>query len=135
MRSSHTGPGGWFMFSIEHPISTAPRNPGWLTQNAGHRTWPVDKYLVEGPRVTDWMVKRVIKQHRTLGTTLNLLIRSGFGLAGLEEWACGKSRWQFIRNCQGHQDNSDIPSGFRPGNKGQALVTDVDNLILNSATK
>jgi hypothetical protein len=32
------------------------------------------------------MTKGVIKQHRTIGTTVNLLMRSGFSLAGLEEW-------------------------------------------------
>ena len=79
-------PGGWFVFSIEHPIYTAPRNPGWLIQSTGHMAWPVDQYLIEGPRVTDWMVEGVIKQHRTLATTVNLLIRSGLVLAGLEEW-------------------------------------------------
>jgi len=29
----------------------------------------------------------VIKQHRTLGTFLNLLIRAGFTIAHVEEWA------------------------------------------------
>jgi hypothetical protein len=29
----------------------------------------------------------VIKQHRTLGTILNLLIRLGFTIAHVEEWA------------------------------------------------
>jgi hypothetical protein len=28
----------------------------------------------------------VVKQHRTLGTTLNLLIRQGFAIAHVEEW-------------------------------------------------
>lgn len=79
-------PGGWFVFSTEHPIYTAPRNPEWIFHKDGHRSWPTDQYLIEGPRVTDWMTKGVIKQHRTLGTIVNLLIRSGFSLAGFEEW-------------------------------------------------
>ena|SRR5580698_1424690 len=80
------GPGGWFVFSTEHPIYTAPSNPGWLIQKDGPRIWPVDRYLIEGPRTTDWMTEGVIKQHRTIGTTVTLLLRSGFALTGLEEW-------------------------------------------------
>ena len=50
------------------------------------KTWPVDGYLVEGPRTTDWLAKGVIKQHRTIGTYLGLLLRLGFTLTHVEEW-------------------------------------------------
>lgn len=79
-------PGGRIVFSIEHPIYMAPTRPRWATDEEGRRTWPVDRYLVEGPRTTDWLSKRVIKQHRTLGTTLNLLIGNGFTIAHVEEF-------------------------------------------------
>lgn len=79
-------PGGRFIFSTEHPIYTAPRRPEWFIKNDGCRSWPVDQYLAEGSRVTDWLTKEVIKQHRTIGTTVNLLIRSGFVLTRLDEW-------------------------------------------------
>ena len=46
----------------------------------------VDSYRVEGPRTTDWLTKGVIKQHRMIGTTLNLLIRAGFAISHVEEW-------------------------------------------------
>jgi hypothetical protein len=49
-------------------------------------SWPVDDYLVEGPRTTNWLVEGVVKQHRTLGTTLNTLIDVGFTIAHVEEW-------------------------------------------------
>jgi hypothetical protein len=52
----------------------------------GRKTWPVDSYLCEGPRRTDWLAKGVIKQHRTLATHLNLLFRLGFTLSHIEEW-------------------------------------------------
>src|SRR6185437_4015926 len=52
------------LFSVEHPIFTAPAAPGWSTDEAGRKTWPVDRYLDEGPRSTDWLAKGVIKQHR-----------------------------------------------------------------------
>lgn len=78
-------PGGQLVASMEHPIFTAPTRPGWIV-DAGRKTWPVDAYQMEGPRRTDWLAKGVVKQHRTLGTTLNLLIRSAFSLTHVEEW-------------------------------------------------
>ena len=79
-------PGGAMIFSVEHPIFTAPARPGWSSGADGRGTWPVDGYLDEGPRSTDWLAKGVVKRHRTIGTTVNLLIRSGFSLSHLEEW-------------------------------------------------
>ena len=79
-------PGGDLVFSIEHPIYMAPTTPGWSVDAQGRRTWPVDRYLVEGPRSTDWFAKGVVKHHRTMGTTLNLLMRAGFTLRHVEEF-------------------------------------------------
>jgi SAM-dependent methyltransferase len=80
-------PGGHLVISIEHPIYMAPLHPRWLVEADGRRSWPVDHYLQEGPRTTDWLAPGVIKQHRTIGTTLTLLIRSGFTIAHVEEWS------------------------------------------------
>ena len=74
-------PGGSFVFSVEHPIYTAPSAPKW----AGS-TWPLDSYLEEGPRSTDWLANGVIKHHRTVGNYLNLLIETGFTLRHVGEW-------------------------------------------------
>jgi SAM-dependent methyltransferase len=79
-------PGASLVVSVEHPIYTAPTRPGWAVDGEGRRTWPVDRYLVEGPRVTDWLASGVVKQHRTIGTYLGLLIRLGFTIAHVEEW-------------------------------------------------
>ena len=79
-------PGGSLVFSVEHPIVTGPLRPGWLQDAAGRRTWPLDSYLIEGPRVTDWLTKGVVKQHRTLGTQINLLLGAGFSISHLQEW-------------------------------------------------
>ena len=68
------------------PIYTAPTRPGWSIDADGRKTWPVDRYLVEGPRTTDWLAQGVVKHHRTMGTTLNLLIRSGFTIAHVQEF-------------------------------------------------
>jgi SAM-dependent methyltransferase len=79
-------PGGRLVFSVEHPIFTAPSRPGWSIDAAGHRTWPVDSYLAEGPRSTDWLGRGVIKQHRTIATYLRLLVGSGFSLSDIDEF-------------------------------------------------
>ncbi len=64
----------------------ASLHPDWVTDDQGGRSWPVDHYQVEGQRTTDWLSAGVIKQHRTLGTLVNLLIDSGFRLDRLIEW-------------------------------------------------
>ena len=79
-------PGGRLVFSMEHPIYTAPTHPGWSEDADGRRTWCINSYLVEGPRETDWLTKGVVKYHRTVGTTLNLLMQRGFTIVHVEEW-------------------------------------------------
>ena len=79
-------PGAHFVFTIEHPIYMASTSPGWLLREDGQKTRPVDNYAVEGVRQTDWLAKGVVKQHRTLGTTLNTLIASGFTIRKIHEW-------------------------------------------------
>jgi SAM-dependent methyltransferase len=79
-------PMGRFVFSVEHPIFTAPRRPGWNEDAEGGKTWKLDGYLAEGERRTDWLAAGVIKQHRTIGSYLNALIRHGFTIQGVEEW-------------------------------------------------
>jgi SAM-dependent methyltransferase len=79
-------PGSRFVFSIEHPIFMAPRNPGWLIDGEGRKRWPLDSYQLEGERVTNWLAEGVIKQHRTVGTLLNTLIAAGFTIRHVNEW-------------------------------------------------
>lgn len=79
-------PGGRFVFSIEHPIYMAPARPDWLEIADGRKVWPLDGYGREGRRTTDWHAPGVVKFHRTLATTLNLLIEAGFAIRRLEEW-------------------------------------------------
>ena len=80
-------PGGRLVFSVEHPILTAPTHPGWSLDAAGRRTWPIDGYAQEGPRVTDWLAKGVVKQPRTLATIVTIVMAAGFTLTHVEEWA------------------------------------------------
>jgi SAM-dependent methyltransferase len=79
-------PGGALVFSVEHPIFTAPSEPRWSLNTVGRKIWPVDGYLDEGPRSTDWLAKGVVKHHRTLATYINMLVRLGFAISHVEEW-------------------------------------------------
>ncbi len=78
---------GSLVFSVEHPIYTAPSNPGWETDAAGGKRWPIDGYLLEGPRSTDWLTKGVDQANsRCIGHYLNALLRHGFAILHVEEW-------------------------------------------------
>jgi ubiquinone/menaquinone biosynthesis C-methylase UbiE len=77
---------GSLVFSVEHPIFSATVWSEWLLDPAGRKLWPIDRYLDEGPRSTDWLARGVIKQHRTLATYLNMLVRLGFSIRHVEEW-------------------------------------------------
>ena len=79
-------PGGRLVFSVEHPIYTAPRDAQWSVDATGRKTWPVDSYLQEGARITDWLAPGVVKQHRTVASYINALLQAGFTLAHVEEW-------------------------------------------------
>jgi SAM-dependent methyltransferase len=79
-------PRGRLIFSVEHPIFTAPSHPEWSVDDGGHTIWPVDAYLDEGPRTTNWLASGVIKQHRTIATYINSLLRLGFSMSHLSEW-------------------------------------------------
>ncbi|OJJ08382.1 hypothetical protein ASPVEDRAFT_395310 [Aspergillus versicolor CBS 583.65] len=94
-REIHTAlrKGGKFVFSVEHPICSAPVNPGpdWKSiQGEGqeHKIWPLNGYSDEGWRVTSWLgVDGVRKYHRTVETYVQLLLKNGFALTGFRDWA------------------------------------------------
>lgn len=79
-------PRGHFVFSVEHPIFTAPTRPRFEHRDDGSVVWPVDSYLVEGARETDWLAPGVIKHHRTIGRYVRSLRSSGFTIDDLVEW-------------------------------------------------
>lgn len=76
-----------FVFTIEHPIYMAAARPQWWSDADGRKTWPVNQYAIEGERRTDWLAKDVLKYHRTISTTLNTLIRTGFAIRHVGEFA------------------------------------------------
>jgi SAM-dependent methyltransferase len=79
-------PSGAFVFSVEHPILTAPVNQGWQTDASGAAVWPVNGYLLEGQRTTNWITSGVVKQHRTVARYVNDLVGAGFQITRLVEW-------------------------------------------------
>jgi SAM-dependent methyltransferase len=87
---------GYLVFSAEHPIYTSPKHPDWLIDKEGQKSWPVNNYQIEGRRVTNWLAEGVIKQHRMIGTYLNLLIGQGFIIKHVEEW--GPTSQQIVEN-------------------------------------
>lgn len=79
-------PGGAMVFSVEHPIFSAPTTQAFETSTGGDRIWPLDNYLVEGERVTSWFVDGVRKQHRTIATYVNTVIDTGLRIDRIVEW-------------------------------------------------
>ncbi|GDX40463.1 SAM-dependent methyltransferase [Armatimonadota bacterium] len=78
--------GGYFVFSVEHPIYTAPSHPEWRVEADGSRFWILNNYLLEGERVTDWITQGIVKYHRPVSRYMNCLLEQGFQIARLEEW-------------------------------------------------
>ncbi|OQE21984.1 hypothetical protein PENSTE_c011G00885 [Penicillium steckii] len=89
-------PGGRLVFSVEHPICSAPIMPGpdWkCIQEEDHerKIWPLNSYSEEGWRLTSWLgVSGVKKYHRTVQTYVEALLESGFTLKGLKDWVPSK---------------------------------------------
>ena len=79
-------PGGSLAISVEHPIFTASSEQDWcLNKDGSRKHWPVDDYLREGIRSTNWMVENVVKYHRTMATYVNTLVDAGFRIERLLE--------------------------------------------------
>lgn len=114
-------PGGRFVFSAEHPIYMAPWNPAWSDAADGREVWRLDRYLEEGPRTTNWLADGVVKQHRTIGTTFNALIRAGFTIARVEEWGRPKRKSKPTRN--GHVNGSAPCFYWSPPHGNERVIT------------
>jgi ubiquinone/menaquinone biosynthesis C-methylase UbiE len=75
------------VFNIEHPTYMAAAQPRWIVEADGRKTWPVNNYAREGARTTDWLANGVVKYHRTIATTLNALLDTGFAVRRVVEFA------------------------------------------------
>jgi SAM-dependent methyltransferase len=77
------GPGGRFVFSVQHPVITSC-NRG-IGADGKRRDWIVDEYHVPGRRVTHWMGQDVVMYHRTIEEYFTGLLHAGFTVEGLRE--------------------------------------------------
>ena len=112
-KGSTHGRRGRFIFSVEHPILTAPVHPEpayKMIREAGEdrKVWPLNSYTSEGLRLSTWLgVEGVRKYHRTVQTYVTGLLENGFVLTGLKEWCRSKENvaGQSEGNTDGHRPN------------------------------
>jgi SAM-dependent methyltransferase len=109
-KGNNDGQNGRFVFSIEHPVCTAPTisEPAWrVIQEDGEdrKVWALNSYGDEGLRLTNWLgMKGVRKYHRTVETYVTALLDSGFVLTGLKDWSpskedvAGHPEWEVERH-------------------------------------
>jgi ubiquinone/menaquinone biosynthesis C-methylase UbiE len=83
--------GGRFVFSVSHPVNSAPE-ARWLRRNIGHHgPWLLDGYFDEGPNDILWKLRgseqilRAPHWHRTLASWFRLIGDSGLVVTGLWE--------------------------------------------------
>ncbi len=72
--------GGYFIFSQEHPLTTAPiGGAGWTKDSDGNVLhYNLTDYACCGKRITRWIVDGVEKYHRTFSEIVNTLVDAGF---------------------------------------------------------
>lgn len=79
-------PGGYFTFSVEHPVFTSSGSQDWYyDENGKILHFPVDNYYYEGKRDAVFLGEHVVKYHRTLTTYIKLLLKNGFELLDFTE--------------------------------------------------
>ncbi len=81
------GPGGLFVFSQEHPLTSCfTTGERWTKDGAGNKLWAnISNYSVDGERLSSWFVDGVKKYHRTFSTIVNTLVDAGFVVERLIE--------------------------------------------------
>ena len=81
-------PGGWFVFSVVHPICQTPGSPWWAREGEAIVGVEVRDYFGEGYWLRgnpDGIRGRLGAHHRTLGTYINGLTRVGLAVERLLE--------------------------------------------------
>ncbi|MCD7871940.1 MAG: class I SAM-dependent methyltransferase [Clostridiales bacterium] len=73
-------PGGYFIFSQEHPLSTAVLTQNYWVRNKNNEylNYNLTTYELEGERKVTWIIDGVIKYHRTMSSIINSLSNAGF---------------------------------------------------------
>ena len=77
-------PGGRLVVCNVHPMRTS-MPLGWLRQGNKKLFYPVDNYMIEGPREFSWWGKQFINMHRTLSSYISAFLEAGFVLEGIQE--------------------------------------------------
>ena len=72
--------GGLFIFSQEHPLTTALMVDDYWSrdENGSISHYKLTNYSVLGERKTNWLIDGVIKYHRSFSTIINALTGAGF---------------------------------------------------------
>ena len=80
-------PHGYFIFSQEHPFTTAPlKGASWTKNENGERLhYNLSDYQRCGKREMTWFIDGVIKYHRTFSEIVNTLLTTGFSIEGMLE--------------------------------------------------
>lgn len=80
-------PGGYLVFSNEHPVYLSRATPeGWVRNADGQVTsWALSRYGEEGLREESWILDGVRKYHRMVSTILNHLTAAGLTIERVEE--------------------------------------------------
>lgn len=78
---------GIFVFSQEHPLTTAPKNgTSWVKNADGKIThYKLTDYAISGQRTVSWIVDGITKYHRTFSDIINALIDAGFTIEKMLE--------------------------------------------------
>jgi 2-polyprenyl-3-methyl-5-hydroxy-6-metoxy-1,4-benzoquinol methylase len=79
--------GGYFVFSQEHPLTTALTTEDYWTKDADDEIlhYNLTTYTQEGERKVSWFVNGIVKYHRTFSTIINTLTGAGFKLEQMLE--------------------------------------------------
>ena len=80
-------PGGFFIFSQENPLTTAPSaDEIWTRDETGKVLYyNLSEYSVSGKRTIRWFVDGVVKYHRTFSDIVNALAGAGFVITAMRE--------------------------------------------------
>jgi len=78
---------GVFIFSQEHPLTTAPKDGViWTRNDIGEPiVYNLTDYSRSGKRIVSWHVDGIVKYHRTFSDIVNTLIGSGFAIEKMLE--------------------------------------------------
>ena len=101
-------PTGVFIFSQEHPFTTAPlAGAGWIKDPNGRtECYRLSDYSVSGIRNVAWIVDNVVKYHRTFSDIINWLIAAGFHIKNVVEPVASR---ETIEKLPGYANNLHKP--------------------------